>query len=298
MFKKNKKKPENRIKPEAESPAAVFSYYSSRAPLPSSRPKPDRTSSPDGHSRHWLALLPSILAGAAIVGSCLFATSLNTHAKVQINNINNSKQLLRDTAFYQKASQALLSRSIFNQSKLTIDTANVAKQLEAQYPELGNVTVIIPLVSRQPIIEVEPAQAILQLSGQGGSYIIDDQGRALAKANDARSSLRDSLPNVIDESSLEISIGKRVLPLNTIHFIGDLTSQLVAKQLVIQKMTLPAIAEELHVYVERQPYYIKFDIQGDAREQAGSYLAAKLKLDSDKPTEYIDVRVPEKVFYK
>jgi hypothetical protein len=295
MFRKKKQTtPKRNTSPPPA--AVVFSYYASRSPGDAVRqpgqPRPNR------EPKHWWAALPTLIALVIICGSLSYATSLTPQPRVQINAAN--KALLRDSSFYQAAAGKILGKSLFNRSKLTINTDQVAKQIEASYPELGNVSVILPLLGRRPIIEIQPVEAAMRFTAQNGTFIVDNQGRVLIGQENVASSLKDELPNVIDKTNLDVSVGKSILPLATVGFIQDLTAQLKAKNLSIQSITLPAIANELHLKVSNDSYYVKFDIQGEGRQQIGAYLAAREKLltTKDLPSEYMDVRIPERVFYK
>jgi hypothetical protein len=85
-----------------------------------------------------------------------------------------------------------------------------------------------------------------------------------------------------------------------VQFITGVLAQLQAKQLAITAVTLPPIAHELHVRIQGQPYYVKFNIQSDARIAAGTFLATKSYLEQGRitPAEYVDVRVEERAYYK
>lgn len=128
----------------------------------------------------------------------------------------------------------------------------------------------------------------------------DENGRAIADAHDVESSIKDDLPVVQDESGLPIKRGQTALPKETVSFIETVAGQLEAKRIAVQTIVLPPIANELHIRLSGQPYFVKFDVRGEGRLQAGSLIAVKEKLEADKrtPKEYIDVRVPDKAFYK
>lgn len=298
MFKKKKPVENSRITVQAPPPTAVFSYYANRAERTGER-RPLTAVQKTSGATSRLVYLPSIIALVVIIGCLVYATSLSMSPKIQINS-SDGQQLLRDNAFYQEAGANLLKSSFLNRSKVTIDTAKLANQLETTYPELGEVAIVIPLMGRRPIIESSPAVPSLNLASTSGSFILDEQGRALVNTDDAISSLRDGLPNVIDESSLVFAIGNNVLPTASVNFISDLSRLLVSKQIEAQTITLPASPNELHLRAKGQTYYVKFDMQSDVRQQVGSFIAAKEKLETDKqsPSEYIDVRISEKVFYK
>ncbi len=63
---------------------------------------------------------------------------------------------------------------------------------------------------------------------------------------------------------------------------------------------MPPAAYELDVYLSETPYYVKFNLENDALQQAGTFLAAKQRLDRDniRPEKYVDVRVSGRAYYK
>jgi hypothetical protein len=54
------------------------------------------------------------------------------------------------------------------------------------------------------------------------------------------------------------------------------------------------------MHINGAGYFVKFNLHGDAREEAGSYLAVKDYLASNQktPGEYVDVRVENRAYYK
>ncbi len=281
------------------SAAPVFSYYSNRSSETQNQKKTTAIPTSFELIRHRLIILPSFIAILVIIGCIAYATSLDIQPKIQILSAGDM-HLLRDTALYQKGTSEVLKRSIYSRNKLTINTNQVASDIKALYPEFSQVTVVIPLVSRRPIIEVQPADAVVTLAGVGGRFVIDGQGWALISNEVLNDQLKASLPAVIDQSGLEIKEGKQVLPIDSIRFIREVIIQHQAKNISIKEIILPPIANELHVRVTGQDYFVKYNLQGSAREASGTYFAVRDQLSKDgiTPTEYIDVRVAEKAFYK
>ncbi len=278
----------------------VFSYHAHRSPGQANRRLPgEQPAKRRQDVRRWIRLLPTMLSIGVIALSLSYGTILNAKPRFQVVN-GLDTELLRAPSFYETEASAIMKRSVFNYSKLTINTTKLAQDLSAQYPELGRVSIIIPLSGRRPVIEVRPAAAAIKLSGSGGTYIIDKQGRALLKDEETASNLAGDIPYVIDQGGLQLEKGKQVLSLNTINFITGLTHQLKAKSFVLEAITLPAIPGEVHVRLKGQAYYIKFDAFGNPREQAGTFIAAheKLAASGSVPGEYLDARVPEKAFYR
>jgi hypothetical protein len=108
------------------------------------------------------------------------------------------------------------------------------------------------------------------------------------------------LLTIADQSELEITPGKGALPARDVAFIQQLIAQFDSKKIAVESLTLPPLARELHVKIKNQPYYVKFNLDADMQQQAGSYFAVIEKLTGEKgiPKEYIDVRVEEKVYYR
>ncbi len=189
----------------------------------------------------------------------------------------------------------------FNKNKLLFDHSGFVRQMKSQFPELNTIDVRIPLVGRLPVIaiaSVKPPVFLLKIADD--AYIVDPSGRLLLPVTEAPSSITDTLITVNDQSGITLKPGLHIIPVETVRFIQALQAQLIAKQVVISGIDLPVAAQEAHLHIAGQGYYIKFATDSDARQQAGTFLAVKQKLEKDKitPREYIDVRVEEKAFYK
>lgn len=108
--------------------------------------------------------------------------------------------------------------------------------------------------------------------------------------------------NIKDAVFVDAEPGDIVLPESTISFIDEVRFQFEQKGIDIDYLELPAVANELHLKPKDKDYIIKFNLQGNAREQAGVYFALIDRLVSDpglvSPKEYVDVRVESRAFIK
>ncbi|HSX44598.1 MAG TPA: hypothetical protein VLF39_00585 [Candidatus Saccharimonadales bacterium] len=250
--------------------------------------------------RQHMRNLPTYVSVLLIIGSILYATTLDTTPKILVGRTADKNSLVRSSSDYQSAIGAILKRSIFNHNKLTIDTDSVANAIESSFPEIEHATVTLPLLGRHPIIGLDPSEPALVLSSTKGSFIVGQDGRALISTDNSNSQTTNSLTKVEDQSGLVVEQGNAALPKDTVAFITTLINQLKNKNITVESMILPTIADELHVRINNQPYYIKFNLQGDARLQTGTLLAVmdKLKADNITPVAYIDVRLDERAYYK
>jgi len=280
---------------------AVFSYYQNRdtdVDATKSRQKPSFSQAVMARVRH----APTVVASLLILASFLFALSLTDKPRVTVVNEQNvaSQAFLRPVSEYQAAAHKLLQQSVLTRNKLTLDTGGLERQLQEQFPELTNVAVVLPLISRTPVVYVQVAEPVLLLESGPGKFIIDEKGRALINAAQAGDIGALNLIPVKDLALLAIQPGSQVLTGADVRFMQAVRDQLIVKGLKVARMELPARAGELNVFIEGKPYYIKFTTNSDPLQQVGTFLALDQQLAGKKvtPVEYVDVRVPERAYYK
>jgi hypothetical protein len=248
---------------------------------------------------HRFGLIIVILA---VVFGGLNMLRLTPTARVESLNDPKSSYVLHSQSEYQAAAERVLGKSIFNGNKVTISTAHIEQQLQEEYPELSHVQVAIPLVGHRPIVYIRTSEPVLLLATSGGqTYLVDENGRALATAPQVRHLASLNLPVVHDESGIPVEPGSAALSRATALFVEEVVSQFAAKQIPVTQYKMPAGTSELDVYPEGKPYFVKFNFQHDtAVQQAGTYFAVARKLASDgvTPAEYIDVRIDGRAYYK
>lgn len=300
--KKQPEIPTRTPRDQRHSIAPVFSYYSNRSASSEAVRSTNRNMSAASlkPSRWWIAYMPSLISLMIIAAAALFVTTLSTSPKISIRTSDTNAYALQDMAVYQNAMLSILNSSLLNRSKLTISSDRIASDLQSRFPELGEVVVTIPLLSRRAIVEIQPAKPVLVLTGSNGTFVIDDSGQAILTASELRGSAQDMLPVVRDETGLDVQLGEHVLPIDTVVFVSELVLQFNAREQRIDSFTLPAVANEVHIRPTGKNYYIKSNTGADARIQAGTYFAliTELERKGEVVQEYIDVRVEGRAFYR
>ena len=250
----------------------------------------------------WLQRFGLIILLAAIVASVVNILTLSTDAKVIPLTEAGNHALLRPAAAYQQAADRQLGSSIWNRNKITVDTNKVSRQLLNQFPELAGVSVTVPLLAHRPLVYIEAAQpALILVSGSGTSYVIDTAGKALLAAASPAALRQPGLPLVNDQTGLSVRLNRQALSVNNVDFINTVVVELAAKQFTVSSMTLPAATSELDVHLNGQPYFVKFNLQSaNPRGEAGAFLAtiAQLQRQHVTPSQYVDVRVDGRAYYK
>lgn len=294
-MKKNKN-PISRRSVERGSQPQVFSYYSNRSGSDNAGLGKLKKQVKKGF--RW-QLIPSFITGAVMLGGLIYASGLNTDPRVSLDKAG-STALLQNATVYESATKDSLKASIFNRSKLLINTKNIENDLLTKFPELQTAVVTVPLASRRPIVSLRAVEPRLLLVTDEGRYIIDANGRAAKAVSDDKLANELDLPIVQDQTGLKPDLGKVTLTSREVAFMSELYHQLKAKSINIESLVLPPLVNELHLQVKDQGYSVKFNLLGDARLQVGTWqaLADRLSRDRINPAEYIDVRVDEKAFYK
>lgn len=280
---------------------AVFSYYQNRDvehDTNKSRQKLSLASAVLNRLQH----LPTLVAGLLILVSILYALSLSDQPRVSVVNDQSGQEatFLRPPEEYQAATTKLLQQSVLNSNKLTLDTNGIEQQLQEQFSELTSVAVVLPIVSRTPVVYLQVAEPVILLENGLEKFVIDEKGRALINAGQAGDLGSLNLINVNDATQLSIQPGSQVLTGHDTKFMQIIRDQLTGKGLKVARMEMPAKANEIHVFIEGKPYFVKFTTSGDPYQEVGTYLALNQQLEGKKvvPKDYVDVRVEERAYYK
>ena len=237
----------------------------------------------------------------AVLVSLVNILKLSSEANIQPLTAGGSELLLRPQSDYEKYAAKLLSDSVWNHNKVTVNTGELSQKMLAEFPELTSASVTIPLLAHKPIVYIEPSKPSLILLASNGAFVVSDSGKALLKGADAASFNLPAIPVITDQSGLQLQLGHQALPMASVAFLQSVMSQLNAVHVSVGSLSLPSNANELDVQIAGQPYQVKFNLHSDkAREQAGTYLAtiASLQKQGITPTKYIDVRVDGRAYYQ
>ena len=292
------KKPQERRSPNQRQSANVFSYHSSRSGSDVSRARYE----PPASERRGLERLkhaPTAIAIIVIVGSVIYASLLNNNPRLMIAASETGKPLQRSNQVYEDYISRQLNKSVLNKSKLTIDTKPLEESLRRQFPEVANAAITLPLLGHRPIVSIAVSSPAFILATSGGAYYISADGTPLVRVADVANPLKD-IATVSDETGLPVTVGKQVLPSETVEFISTVLAQLEATNTEVTAVTLPLEANELRLQLSNQPYVVRLNTLEDAKTQVGTLLAVKGRLEGNRdiPKEYIDVRVVERAYYK
>ncbi len=194
-----------------------------------------------------------------------------------------------------------LNGSLRNNSSWTLDENAIEADLKRNYPEVARVVVKKPIFSRSLLVTVIPHKpSFILTTTDSKAFLLDTSGRALVSASQITDSGELSVPTLHDASGFPVQLGSQALPRSIVNFAMTVQKALADERVKVASLTLPAAASQLDVAIVGKPYYVKFNLQEDPLQQSGAFLAAKARLERERtvPTAYIDVRVPERAYYK
>lgn len=249
----------------------------------------------------FLRQSPTIISFLVILAVLFYISTLNSNPEIDIINSPTKVKFLHSESQYRYTISNILSRSILNKSKFTVDSNSIAHQIETDYPELDSATVIIPITGHNLKIILKASTPVLNLENSTGYYLLNDKGVAILKFNSEKQMSLTALVTLVDQSNSPVYLGKSFISGDTVNFIQSIIYQYSKKGLSIQTMSLPNSPYELDVQSRGQGYIEKYNLLDSSNYQIGTYFTtlSYLKTNSQStPTQYIDLRVPGKAFYK
>lgn len=304
MSRKKQKQPPTQRSPHiVRQKQSTFHYSSNRSQTERPRPRENSADARQHIARvtkfmRRFAQLQYIFGILLFVSIVFYLSLLTGEPKIVIKG--NQQNVVRSTAAYSGKAQELMNTAS-NKSKLLVNRQTISDDLTKAFPEIQSARVITPLFGQRATIQLELSKPQVLLNSGTNTYVLDSRGIAVIEITKNNGTFKtDGLPLIADESNAPITIGKPALTSVQTAFLAELAHQSAAKQLTVESMSMTAGGGELNVRYVGTPYLIKFNLNEDARKSFGTYIATKEYLDKTKtkPTEYIDVRIPERAYVK
>lgn len=198
--------------------------------------------------------------------------------------------------------QNQLSSSILNNNKLFVNLSGISKKISLNYPVFNVVNVSDGLISHQVTVTLLSEDPSFYIVGKNsGNYILDQNGVAILKYNHPLNQIGLNLATIQDHRNISYKIGSLVLSSSEVGFIQTILTQFKLKNDIVTGITINAVGQELDINLKNLNYYIKFNLAtNDPEIQVGSYFATVnyLKNTNTIPSQYIDVRLEGRVYYK
>lgn len=301
-FKKQSKRPEQRTPHIARQKQSSFQYSSNRSQTDRVRARTEpavaeKKSVKRAQFLKKITQLPYIVGGIVALFMIFYFSALSGAPKI---SVPDDALLVRNIYAYQKTAADLTSDPS-SKSKFTINRQKIEEEFEKAHPEVISAKVTTSLFSRSATLELQLTTPLILLNSGATTYVLDSRGTAVSDIAKTKAEFNTAeLPLITDQSGIQIELGKPALTNEQVQFISEVRHQSNAKQLVIESMALAPGGGELNVKYQGSPYFVKYNLNEDARKSFGTFFATKEYLEQGRsiPAEYIDVRVPERAYTK
>ncbi len=183
--------------------------------------------------------------------------------------------------------------------QLFISSPEIENAVRAKTPSISRAEVKRSLFSDTVSVRILPKQpsAVWQQGRGGQTYVIDETGRAFMKASGS-----EKLPKILsDQSFVNGAVtGQYVIDANAVKTVTSWGPELKKLGMELDVVEMGSVPRQADFVLKNKPYRIRVSTEVSAAE-AAPYLAQMLKNLEDRkitPAEYIDIRIPYRVFYK
>ncbi|HUC20505.1 MAG TPA: FtsQ-type POTRA domain-containing protein [Candidatus Polarisedimenticolaceae bacterium] len=187
-----------------------------------------------------------------------------------------------------------LQRQWLGRSLLLVNTSGLGDYLLEREPAIKSVrvsrklprTLVVTIIERQPSLNWKTA---------GNSYLLDANGTIIGPTAGEYA----KLPTITDSNNLPVGAGDRVVPTAFVGFCRELVGLLPGVGYQVSGMSVPASTSEVYVQTTNN-ITLKFDTTRPAGEEVADLKQVQLELKRAKkqPTQYIDLRIQHKAYYK
>ncbi len=242
-------------------------------------------------------LVPIFIVGAILL---VAVNSLFLNNGVHVKVVGETK-IKRDPKTYQAIVNKSLSSGLVNRFKPNVDSHEIIEHLQADLPEVDQISLHLPLLIGRPTVALHMGEPVLKFITSNGTYLLNDNGQTLFEQKDKSSAYNDaSLPSIVDQSNTPVVLSKPALSAAQVDYVQEILYQFKVRQLSAERISLRPGGGELRIKLKNTNYMIKFNFYEDPRQSVGSFLAAKKRIERSGPvpTQYIDVRIPERAYIR
>lgn len=237
---------------------------------------------------------------AALVTFALYRSSISNVAVVS----NASTRLQKEQALVYEGAvlQAYQANTILGQPGLA-DSGAAAEALKNEYPEIERISFSTRPFSPVLKTDIRFRKPVFTWHDASGEQQFVDQNGVLFSKNLDPAANTDKLIAIEDQSGVVLEAGSSVLTENLIQFVGQLHGKVPAlygPNSRVERVIIPRSTREVQLQVSGLPYRIKFNSARDLEQQVGELgtLLKYLSANNITPSEYIDLRVEHKAFYR
>lgn len=193
----------------------------------------------------------------------------------------------------EQATRKVIDGSWRQGNLITMDDRDLVSKLQQADPQLK--TVVVRRMWPHGIgLTVTLKQPSLAWSTGNQKYVLDKDGTAIGLLPAG-----STLPVVVDGSNLPVQIGGRVASARFVSFASSVVPALAAEGVTVTGLDIKETTLDLTAGTNKG-YRIMLDTSRGIEEEMRDYRAVRDLLAAQKrtPAEYIDLRIPNKAYYR
>lgn len=305
---KSKKPPTRNVNFENKSSAPIMRYY--RPPVTSKNQRStteksntnQRNKSSDSHTSIFGLIYKWF--GIIIILFLVIANTTISDAIVKINS-DSQASMYRSLEEYSEGINNIFASNIKNRSKFTLNSSSFESKIKTQFPEVKTAVVVTPLAGRrlQVGLELEKPLARLNQSLSNSQAVLSESGTVVLE--DDATVINEQFAQIpsISIPNITYSVGDQILTSSEAGLIRLLVSEFDGStpyRHKVKSIEFDVQKREIRVRFEGVGYYAKLTPERESRVQVGA-LVSTLRSTGEQgslPTDYIDVRVDDRVFVK
>ncbi len=290
---------DSRRRGQPEQRANTYQYYRQNDPAP------DSTQGRQLVRRQRRMLVARILRGKRgfvfVVGLLFVLAWAGSISNVAVNTIVSGEVGEADPRDAKAVQRITNSGGLRNRYILSLNKEEASAQIRDKRPDILAVdyafspfrgTLRVSLIQSPTVLIVQSKTnyALLNIDG-----VVSQIRQEPPTADEIR-----VYPLLIDDNSLPMETGKVGISKDIVTFIRDLEKAAQLKSLETHTYSLPAVPREVRVKFADSKYYIKLSATQPASQQLQALVDIRNYLTKNNitPSEYVDLRIPEKAYYR
>jgi cell division septal protein FtsQ len=167
------------------------------------------------------------------------------------------------------------------------------RRLLTKIPQISEVSFRKNLINNTLTVVIKEHQTSIVWQTAGEKFLVNRYGVVYDTASD-----NTPLIMVEDLKNVPVSINQKVVAPDFIEFVTSFVANLPRKtNITISRITIPETTFEVEMYTN-QKWRIILDTTRPPDDQLNSLVRVLREMGDNTPREYIDLRIPNKVFYK
>jgi hypothetical protein len=266
------------------------------------KPKKQRNEKPAWTWKKWLFVLAVIIFVGIVIYVFIFSPLVEVN-DIQVNGVDNNKEE-RVVQVVQDSLEGKVVNGIMRDNYFFVNKNDIRNAvLEDKRIKEVNVTKKFPQTIIVDVVEYDVLPVWCLGSMQGNCFVVEDGHIKESVTLDSDVIVQNNHFIVVDKGRDNVEIGEQViLPeyLENIEFLGEELKYTLSVGIKQPYITLSRGSNEVKFFTD-EDWYVLIDISQNPDEilDVIKLFFAKVELPSRRiDLEYLDMRFPEKIFYK